>query len=345
MKRVGGRLEAKEKDQQAEDTSSVTCLQPPASICALPTLRPPTCNLRLFFITCLFLITALALTSLDSSAQIKLAWDPNTEADLAGYRIYYGTASRTYGAPIDVGNVTTYTLNGLTPGVTYYIAVTAHDKDGNESGYSNEVFGVVAEAVTVPPVLGGPTIGVMGSPYTYTAEGSISNLGHPVEYQFDWKGDGADLSGWGAGALSKIWTVAGSYNIKARARCSRDHSVVSGWSASLSVGISVPQASATPAAYDFGKVKVKRSKATSLKVKNSGTANLLMSTSIVEGADASMFTITIGGGSKTIKPGKTFSLRVAFKPTSAGTKSSVLRIVSNDPQAPHLDVPLSGAGE
>ena len=55
----------------------------------------------------LFLFVFLLLYPFDSSAQIKLAWDPNTEADLAGYRVYYGTASRSYGPPVDVGNVTT----------------------------------------------------------------------------------------------------------------------------------------------------------------------------------------------------------------------------------------------
>jgi len=47
------------------------------------------------------------------AAQIRLAWDPNTESDLAGYKVYYGTTSGKYGTPIDAGNVTTYTLTGL----------------------------------------------------------------------------------------------------------------------------------------------------------------------------------------------------------------------------------------
>jgi len=76
---------------------------------------------------------ALAATSVD------LAWDANTEPDLAGYKIYYGTASGVYGTPIDVGNVTAYTLTGLTEGVTYYLAATAYDTDANESDFSQEL--------------------------------------------------------------------------------------------------------------------------------------------------------------------------------------------------------------
>ena len=73
------------------------------------------------------------------SAQITLEWDPNSEPDLAGYKLYYGTASGNYTNAIDVGNQVTYTVTGLNPGVTYYFAVTAYNTSGFESDYSNEV--------------------------------------------------------------------------------------------------------------------------------------------------------------------------------------------------------------
>jgi fibronectin type 3 domain-containing protein len=73
------------------------------------------------------------------AAQATLAWDPNTESDLAGYRIHYGTASGSYTVHTDVHNVTTYSLTDLKEGQLYYFAVTAYDTAGNESGYSNEV--------------------------------------------------------------------------------------------------------------------------------------------------------------------------------------------------------------
>jgi hypothetical protein len=73
------------------------------------------------------------------AGQATLAWDANTEPDFAGYKIYYGTAAGTYGTPVDVGTVTTYTVTGLTDGATYYFTATAYDLVGNESGYTNEV--------------------------------------------------------------------------------------------------------------------------------------------------------------------------------------------------------------
>jgi len=73
------------------------------------------------------------------AGQVVLAWDANTEPAVSGYKLYYGTATRTYGAPVGVGNVLTYTATGLADGQTFFFAVTAYDTFGNESGYSNEV--------------------------------------------------------------------------------------------------------------------------------------------------------------------------------------------------------------
>jgi hypothetical protein len=82
----------------------------------------------------LALLAAMPLTAGD----VTLAWDPNVESDLAGYKVYYGKAPGVYGAPISLGTQTTYTVTGLAPG-TYYFVVTAYNTSGLESGFSNEV--------------------------------------------------------------------------------------------------------------------------------------------------------------------------------------------------------------
>jgi hypothetical protein len=76
-----------------------------------------------------------------SSSSVTLTWNPNTESDLAGYKVYRATSSGTYGAPIATiqGNTTSYVATGLQFGTTYFFVVTAYDIAGNESTYSNEV--------------------------------------------------------------------------------------------------------------------------------------------------------------------------------------------------------------
>jgi fibronectin type 3 domain-containing protein len=69
------------------------------------------------------------------SGKATLTWDPETS--VAGYKVYSGTSSNAYGAPVDVGNVTTFQIVNLQSGKTYYFAVTAYNSSG-ESGYSNE---------------------------------------------------------------------------------------------------------------------------------------------------------------------------------------------------------------
>lgn len=59
--------------------------------------------------------------------------------NLAGYKIYYGTASRNYTNTIQIDSpaITTYVVENLTPG-TYYFAATAFNADGIESRFSGE---------------------------------------------------------------------------------------------------------------------------------------------------------------------------------------------------------------
>ena len=71
-----------------------------------------------------------------------LSWTLNSEADLAGYKLYVGTAPGRYtyaGSPVIIGLMGSYTNSGLPMGQTYYFALSAFDSSGNESALSSEV--------------------------------------------------------------------------------------------------------------------------------------------------------------------------------------------------------------
>ncbi len=72
-------------------------------------------------------------------SQVTLSWDSNSESDLAGYKLHYGTTSGSPNLVLDVGNQTFGTIPNLISGQTYYISVTAYDSSDNESINSSEV--------------------------------------------------------------------------------------------------------------------------------------------------------------------------------------------------------------
>jgi hypothetical protein len=52
-----------------------------------------------------------------------------------------------------------------------------------------------------------------------------------------------------------------------------------------------------------------------------------------------------GSSSVTIKPKKSYTLKVLFMPESAGLETVTLEIDSNDPDTPTLEISLSGIGQ
>jgi fibronectin type 3 domain-containing protein len=74
-------------------------------------------------------------------------WTPSVSTGVSGYRVYWGTASRSYGQAAGtgtpVGTVAGYTVTGLPLGATYYFALTTVDAVGNESALSAEATKVV----------------------------------------------------------------------------------------------------------------------------------------------------------------------------------------------------------
>ena len=101
---------------------------------------------------CLFVLVLLSSAVPALSAEVTLAWDPNHETDLEGYCAYFKKDALEFSFSM-FGCVTLQELNdpktpqfvvtGLERGATYCFAVTAYDKSGNESNYSNAVCGQV----------------------------------------------------------------------------------------------------------------------------------------------------------------------------------------------------------
>ncbi|MFH1427301.1 MAG: hypothetical protein ABIG60_02110 [Patescibacteria group bacterium] len=101
-----------------------------------------------FMLLCFIPIASYAL-------ETTLAWEANSESNLAGYKLYYGSQpGGTYNgtdaiegnSPIDLPlnylydiNNPEFTLTGLAENETYYYVITAYAEDGTESSFSNEV--------------------------------------------------------------------------------------------------------------------------------------------------------------------------------------------------------------
>ncbi len=68
---------------------------------------------------------------------VTLAWDPNTEQNIAGYNVYYSRNSGNYSRLVVVSGATAQI--GIKGNAPTYFAVTAVDANGAESDFSDEV--------------------------------------------------------------------------------------------------------------------------------------------------------------------------------------------------------------
>lgn len=147
----------------------------------------------------LLLLTSLAAVAAD----LRLAWDAVSGA--SGYTLHYGTSSRNYTAQLNTGAATSGTITGLSPGVTYYIAVTAVNSAGTRSGYSNEVSttipGADATAPSAPASLSATASGTTAANLAWSAStDNVGVTGYRVER----------CTGSGCTAFSQVATPTGT---------------------------------------------------------------------------------------------------------------------------------------
>jgi len=131
---------------------------------------------------CRGLMLMLASTVIGAPAYagtITIGWDRNTESNIAGYRLAYGTQSGVYSSTIDVGNNTSYQVHSMSDATVYYFVVLAYDTAGHVSAPSQElratIFGISA---LVPS---GTSPSPTGQPLSWTA---VASSGVALEYQF-----------------------------------------------------------------------------------------------------------------------------------------------------------------
>ena len=111
------------------------------------------------FLFCLIIPAILLLpvfSSICFAKVVTLGWDANPEPDLEGYIIYRNVDSP--GPPYkfsstlpedDLSNplVPAVKLTGLQENTEYFVAVTAYDKEGNESYFSDEICVEIVDSV------------------------------------------------------------------------------------------------------------------------------------------------------------------------------------------------------
>jgi hypothetical protein len=206
---------------------------------------------------------APTLTSISPASGVQGTTVPVT---LTGTNFANNAMFLTNNAGITVGAVTFVSTTQLT--ATFTILPTAAAGAANVTvstggGTSGAVvFTVIAatgqEVISTPAVPSGPTSGIVGTLYQFSASGSTSNLSHVIQYAFDW-GDGTH-SGWtplSVTSSNHAWSAPGTYTVRVQARCTIDTTVLSAESAGLAVvvtgeSISAPSAPAGPASGGTG---------------------------------------------------------------------------------------------
>ena len=133
----------------------------------------------------LLFVGALAIfmsASASAASSVTLAWDSTTN-NIAGYKIYYGAASRTYTYTNTVvdSKATRVTISNLIVGATYYFVATAYDSANLESDYSNEA--IYTNVPSAPPtiVLTSPANGAtFTAPATINLDANVTANGHSL---------------------------------------------------------------------------------------------------------------------------------------------------------------------
>jgi len=105
-----------------------------------------------------------------------------------------------------------------------------------------------------------------------------------------------------------------------------------------------PKIDVTPPDLPFGDVQVGSQGSLSFTIRNTGEADLHISSVALASGTSTDFAITSGSGAGTLTPGDERIVQVSYTPGGAGPDTGSVAVASDDPARPTLNVPLSGNG-
>jgi hypothetical protein len=150
------------------------------------------------------------------ASSLHVTWNANTDLDLAGYRVYYGTQSNIYGTPVPIVGATGYDIPNVQAGSTYYVAVSAYDSSNNESVKSTEQSAYIPILADTTPPTGSVSINSGADSTTSTAVTltlSASDAGTVTGMKFR-NEDTTTYSSEVAYATSYAWTLSSALGTK-----------------------------------------------------------------------------------------------------------------------------------
>ena len=173
----------------------------------------------------------------------NITWD--STGTVGNVNINYSTNNGSTWSPLAANTandgIYAWTVPAITPSALCLVRISdvinaaTHD-------VSDGVFSISSgstETVSIPSRPTGDAAGLPDTSYTFSSGSANSNQGHSVQYKFDWD-DGSD-SGWlavGTTSASHSWSVNGTFNIRAMARCVDHPTVESLWSDTHAITIS-----------------------------------------------------------------------------------------------------------
>ncbi len=144
--------------------------------------------------------TGLTATDTGTGTSASVSWNANTEPDLSGYTLVWGTSSGAYTSSLSLAKGTTSTVvQGLVTNSTYYFAIAAKNTSGLQSAYS-------AEAICT---LTGQLMAI--NPPGLIVDLKVTRSGQDLV--LSWSKPATSLGGTPSDVASfQIYRVAGAYN-------------------------------------------------------------------------------------------------------------------------------------